>query len=1039
MALNQTQVSQLFVVLFGRAGEGEGNRFWQQGADIATVAEAMLATDAAATYFGTAIDDNADFIKTIFANTFGYNYTDSADIAAGMDFWIDALNSGSYTRGQIVASMIESATTIQNDAPTNASQQFTNRVAVADYMADNVETPAADYATSTKFGVGLIVTHDTATVTAAQATIDGTQTGITFALTANDDTKFGTAGSDTFTATQTTYNSGDLIADSSTSDNDTLTVTATGDITATPTIVGIENVNFNLDAFLATNTTFDVAATNIAGAKTITLDVTKVGTSVVSGQITGLKSGITVVGSDNLTTALTATGGSDNESLTVTGKAAAITANSAGTLTAATITSTSSTTATLTTDSDGTATLTTTVADMEISAASATTVTATSGKGIIADASGGSAALTAATSVTLTALDDVDVSMAAATAATIAAGTVTTSAVSTITDTGSKLVTLNVSGNGSAATFDIQAAAKVATVNISGTQDVTVVADADTITSLTGSKITIVDSSSATSTLSLVVATAAADLSAAAVDRIALTGINSGILTVATGATAVVGVDQTTLKFDGVDASASSNAMTIVLTDGSTAGAVDIATSLTLTDFGAVTIDASTDTVASSITGITASADNTDVTINAGSLGITLAGTNTVGTGDLTINSTGAIALGASVITAAHVTTVGTGAVTWTALDASKAANVTTGDGADVLTISNTAGNLVLATGAGNDSIDLSVIATASKTISIDAGAGTLDTVIIAAADMTTGTSITLSGVERLDFDTGSVTVDNSLLSGQSYIVTNIADTGAVAITVDLGTDTVSDLSTLVIDTAQLASGTDSFVVSGAAATSAVTLTGTLLDDTLTGSAYNDTLVGGAGADTITGGTGNDTITAGEGIDHINAGAGADTIVLTESTSAADVILYTSLSDGSAAGSGAGTFSGFDVVTGFKSGTDSIIFDGGAVDFNTTIATPLSTAGAVVVKASTVATVAANDLTTTNYTDVDTVVNYLNDAGVAYSPTASDVDFVVVTFGTSMSAVYAVTNDATAAVTAAEVKLIGTFDTALVSGDLVIA
>ena len=49
---------------------------------------------------------------------------------------------------------------------------------------------------------------------------------------------------------------------------------------------------------------------------------------------------------------------------------------------------------------------------------------------------------------------------------------------------------------------------------------------------------------------------------------------------------------------------------------------------------------------ASSITGLTGSADNTDVTIEAGANGVTLATTANVGTGTLTINSTGAVALG---------------------------------------------------------------------------------------------------------------------------------------------------------------------------------------------------------------------------------------------------------------------------------------------------------------------------------------------------------------------------------------------------------
>ena len=73
-------------------------------------------------------------------------------------------------------------------------------------------------------------------------------TPTTAALTANADAIFGTAGNDAITATQLTYTAGDVIADSSTVDSDTLTITATDDITVTPVVTGWENVTFNLNA-----------------------------------------------------------------------------------------------------------------------------------------------------------------------------------------------------------------------------------------------------------------------------------------------------------------------------------------------------------------------------------------------------------------------------------------------------------------------------------------------------------------------------------------------------------------------------------------------------------------------------------------------------------------------------------------------------------------------------------------------------------------------------------------------------------------------
>ena len=69
MALTQTQVSQLYVTLFGRVSEGAGNKFWQNSQDIATAATNMLATEAAKEYFGSALTSDEAFIKHIYKNT----------------------------------------------------------------------------------------------------------------------------------------------------------------------------------------------------------------------------------------------------------------------------------------------------------------------------------------------------------------------------------------------------------------------------------------------------------------------------------------------------------------------------------------------------------------------------------------------------------------------------------------------------------------------------------------------------------------------------------------------------------------------------------------------------------------------------------------------------------------------------------------------------------------------------------------------------------------------------------------------------------
>ncbi len=63
--LTQTQVSQLYVALFNRASEGQGNTYWQSQPDMATAANVMLDTDAAKNYFGANLYTNQAFIEHI--------------------------------------------------------------------------------------------------------------------------------------------------------------------------------------------------------------------------------------------------------------------------------------------------------------------------------------------------------------------------------------------------------------------------------------------------------------------------------------------------------------------------------------------------------------------------------------------------------------------------------------------------------------------------------------------------------------------------------------------------------------------------------------------------------------------------------------------------------------------------------------------------------------------------------------------------------------------------------------------------------------
>jgi hypothetical protein len=177
MALDQTQVSQLYVAIFNRASEGEGNAFWQSMPDMATAAAAMLDTPDARTYFGASLDTNQAFIEHIYQNTLNKTIADDPD---GIAFWTGRLEGGA-TRGEVVAELVG---VIENYAPDGPSydpdetatvaayNQFANRVEVSNYMADRVFDTPSDYATSTAFDKEMPVNQNPSTVAAAKTRID---------------------------------------------------------------------------------------------------------------------------------------------------------------------------------------------------------------------------------------------------------------------------------------------------------------------------------------------------------------------------------------------------------------------------------------------------------------------------------------------------------------------------------------------------------------------------------------------------------------------------------------------------------------------------------------------------------------------------------------------------------------------------------------------------------------------------------------------------------------------------------------------------
>jgi len=180
MALDQTQISQLYVAIFNRASEGEGNTYWRTHPELdsmGAVATAMLDTTDAKTYFGSSLDTNQAFIEHIYLNTLNKTSAQDAD---GIAYWTGLLDSG-MSRGDVVAQLVsviedyapEGPSYNPDDSATVAAyNQFANRVTVSNYMADTVYGTPDDYATTTAFDKALPVTGDSATVAAAMQRID---------------------------------------------------------------------------------------------------------------------------------------------------------------------------------------------------------------------------------------------------------------------------------------------------------------------------------------------------------------------------------------------------------------------------------------------------------------------------------------------------------------------------------------------------------------------------------------------------------------------------------------------------------------------------------------------------------------------------------------------------------------------------------------------------------------------------------------------------------------------------------------------------
>jgi len=188
----RTDVSQLYVALFGRAPDGEGLGYWvsqlDAGKSIVDIANAMYGTAPARTYYPSYLT-NQEIVGNFYTNVLGR----TAD-AEGLAYWTDKLNAAGATPGSVIAEIIGVVANYTGTDPAGlkSAALFQNKVQVAQWYGE--QNGNIDGAMTILNGV----TEDPATVEAAKT--GGVQSGQTFMLTAGEEHLVGTTGNDTFNA-----------------------------------------------------------------------------------------------------------------------------------------------------------------------------------------------------------------------------------------------------------------------------------------------------------------------------------------------------------------------------------------------------------------------------------------------------------------------------------------------------------------------------------------------------------------------------------------------------------------------------------------------------------------------------------------------------------------------------------------------------------------------------------------------------------------------------------------------------------------------
>lgn len=933
MSTTAEQIQHIYIGLLGRAADKAGLTYWADEIDAGIITldqvRANFVEQQPEYAAGLGSMTRAQAVTELYSRMF-----ERAPEPAGFAYWTTG-DGSSVTIDRLASTFVEAAlgddiTALRNK--TEAAQFYTTE-------------SGSNYTSLSALNAINSVDANAASVAASKAATSAIfSSNDPVVLTTGNDLLIGTTSNDTFTATQDTYTASDVIADSTLTDNDRLIITATDDISLTPAVVGIENINFNLNAFTTSGDNanrFDVATSGIASG-IIRLDVTQVGSSINDALVSGVIDGVTIATSNDFST-LDVRTNTTNDSYKVTAQATDFKLDEGGAA-GKDVTVTGAGKVTIgTTAYTSTGTLTVTAAD-DITIANADTA-----KSLTATSNGGRVVVTsadAATAVTLKATEDADIISAATilTATISAAGTNNDATARDSSIVSETLSTANLSGNGAGVEYLVSEATSLSTINVTGNQHVEIVTSGAMIEGLNDSnKLTINDQSTADITLTISGDAGDMDLLTADVDIISLETSNSAkTLTVLPDSTVRIAASQETgSTVASAAVTATINKLNLQINDN-TAGVSDI------TLDGTVFSNYKTINLALSDNLVTATS------LDAGSATLNLSG--------------GAKATFVGSTTATAINGAGMSASLSVELDGN-VLKATGGLAADTFNISDN-GNYVIDGGASDDKI------------------------LFAEDADTTADTLTLSDIEVFEF-AGAAKIDASTVSVKSYNMTGTSnDVSEITVVADVA---VIDLSSLTIDSTELSMAVDA---SELGATSAINITGSKGADSVIGSATNiNTLDLGDGADTLVSasnlkdviklgdssatttdtvtdaGDGDDSISQGEGLSDIRAGEGNDLIFLEETVSATDIVRFSAEDE-----------NGNDTITHFETASDKLdisaivssainVANAGSVTGGTAIADE----NLYIINNSSIALTSGGAETIADYYDLADIAAYLNE------------------------------------------------------------